>query len=926
MNVDGIPNVRTCTLPVREGMRVKRQNAWPSLEHDIFSAIEKIDRFLPVGFYYKTFIHAPIEWHRVEGIIRKIAGTGSIKDELAKWRTGRHSQAHSEFEHKHLTTDITVVGGGAAGMIAALEASTLGARVLLIDDQPELGGHLSYSNDPLEIDEATGEADLAGLKAPDAATKLISAIAKKSNVTVLRNATVFGVYESNLLGVVQGKTMLKVRTNQLIIATGAQEYPALFSNNDLPGIFLSRGLQRLTNLYGVEPGKEVAVASKNGNGLAVARTLLESGTGIAAYADTAEIAETQEIRRLKASGVPVLPRHMVTEARGGKRVRSVVFTQLSDDGKAVPGTEQEVRCDTVAVAYGFETEAWLLTQAGCRTAYDEGLQEFVPAELKPAIHACGDITGLHDINLTIQQAKVAGLVAALEVIGPGEKSTAVAVDHARTRLESYKVGLAAGDRSYREARTMPHSPPYPASLRKAFVCVCEDVTAREVKQAIAEGFSDIETLKRYSTVTMGPCQGKMCAMTSLQVCARETGRTVPQTGRTVSRPPYLPVPMGALAGPELHPVKLTPMHYKHLEAGASLMDMGEWKRPYLYSSVEEEYKAVRENVGIIDVGTLGRLDLRGKDAPKLLDFAYTHLFSNLKVGKSRYGVICDDAGVILDDGTVTRLAEDHYFITTTTGNVDFVEQWLLWWATVFNLDAHITNVTAGLAAVNVAGPKARDLLKKLTTIDLSTQAFPYMNGAEGLVAGMPCILLRIGFVGETGWEIHLPGEYGEHFWNALMEAGKEFGIRPFGVETQRVLRLEKKHVIVGQDTDALSSPYEADMAWIVKFEKPDFVGRAALQAIQQQPLARKLIGFVMADAMVAHDGDQVYTADGRAPIGFVTSARFSGHLGHCVGMALVPPSYFQEGATVKIKVDAVLHEAKVMLAPFYDPEGKRLRA
>jgi sarcosine oxidase subunit alpha len=384
--------------------------------------------------------------------------------------------------------------------------------------------------------------------------------------------------------------------------------------------------------------------------------------------------------------------------------------------------------------------------------------------------------------------------------------------------------------------------------------------------------------------------------------------------------------MGVIAGVEFHPVKLTPMHHRHAQLNPKWMDMGEWKRPHVYTSVEEEYKAVRERVGIIDVSTLGRLDLKGADAPKLLDFVYTHIFSTLKPGKSRYGVICDDAGVILDDGTVTRLSQDHYFITTTTGNVEFVEQWLTWWATALRLDAQVTNVTAGLAAVNVAGPKARELLKKLTEVDLSAEAFPYMNGAEALIAGVPCIMLRIGFVGETGWEIHFPAEFGDYFWDRLIEAGKEFDVRPFGVEAQRILRLEKKHVIVSQDTDALSSPYEADMGWVVKLEKADFIGKTALQILQKNPGERRLIGFVMTDPTVAHDGDQVFSTDGKNLIGVVTSSRFSPHVGSGIGLAIVNSSSAKQDEPIAVKSGSGLHPAKMTLSPFYDPEGRRLRS
>src|SRR3989475_8407531 len=796
MSVDGVPNVKACTERVRAGMKVKSQNCWPSLEHDIFSVIDKIGRFLPVGFYYKTFINPPIEWSRVEWIIRRLTGLGDIEEEIAS-ATGKgpkdgRSIHFSSFEHLNLQADVAVIGGGPCGIFAAVEATNAGARVVLVDDQPALGGHLRYSGETLSIDVATGEGAYSGLKSSAVASTLEKAVRDRPNMTVLDNSTAFGIYESNLIGIVRGNSVIRLRAEQLVFATGAHEFPSVFQNNDLPEVFLGRGIQRLVNLYGVIPGKRAVVVSNNDSGLGVARTLMDAGVKLEAYIDSR-----------KAVGAP-------------------------------------------------ET-----------------------------------LTGIHDLNIAIMQGKVAGLSAAVNLPAM-ERSSELKVEYQRKSLETYSRLVSQYEGKYREGMKRTRGPDvlvveYPGSdkMRKRFVCVCEDVVAKDISLATFEGFDDIETLKRYSTVTMGPCQGKMCSMPSLHLCSRVTGRSIAQTGRTVSRPPYVPVAMGALAGAELHPVKLTGIHYKHIELGARIMDMGEWKRPHVYTSVEGEYKAVRESVGVIDVSTLGRLDVKGRDAGKLLDFVYSHIFCTLKVGKSRYGVICDDAGIVLDDGTVTRLSETHYFITTTTGNVEFVEEWLVWWATAQRLDAYITNVTAGLCAVNVAGPKARDLLRKLTTVDLSSGAFPYMNSAEGEVAGVPCILLRIGFVGETGWEIHFPADFGEYFWDTLLEAGKEFGVKPFGVETQRVLRLEKKHVIVGQDTDALSNPFEADMAWTVKFEKEDFVGKAALVAAEKKEPERMLVGFVMKDSMVAHDGDQVFSQDGSRHIGFVTSSRFSPQVGRC---------------------------------------------
>ena len=942
VNVDGKPNVRACVEPIREGTTVKHQNAWPSLDHDLYSSIEMLDGFMPVGYRYKTFINFPWEWERVRGGMRKVAGLGSLDYELAGWKRDsgdpgdQHPPVDAEaFDQEFMHADVAVVGGGPAGMFAALEAGRLGARVVLVDDQPSLGGHLRYDDGEVMLEAATGESRYSGRKASELADELSHAVSQKDRLTVISDATVFGLYESNLLGLTQGNRLIKLRAKQVVISTGAHERFSVFQNNDIPGVFPASGLQRLIRLYGVRPGKSVAIVTDGDVGLAVARTLTGAGVGVSVYADSRANVDLDEARQvLSGTGAVILNGYAVKESLGRKKVAGAILARVDENGRPVEGSERKFECDTICLANSLEADISLLYQAGCRTVYDVDIGDFIVTEHAASVSSCGDATGIHDLSASVLQAKVAGLSAALSLMGD---RIGPEVQKARDDLETYGRGLKESESRYRE-RVSSWKPKIVAELSgqgndqqtmaaKSFVCICEDVLEKEVLQAISEGFDDIETLKRYSTLSTGPCQGKICLLPSIGICARETGKSIPETGRTTSRPPYLPVPMGALAGSELHPTKLTAMHYKHLELGADIMDLGEWKRPHAYGPVEEEYSAVREAVGVIDLGTLGRLDLKGRDAPRLLDFVYTHIFSKLQPGKSRYGVICDDAGIILDDGTVTRLSEDHYFITTSTGNVDFVEQWLQWWIAAQDLDAHVTNLTDGLAAVNVAGPKARDLLKKLTGVDISSEAFPYMNSAEGLVAGVPSILLRIGFVGETGWEIHFPAEYGEYFWDALMEAGNEFGIRPFGVEAQRVLRLDKKHIIVSQDTDALSDPFEADMSWIVKFEKDDFVGKAALAAIKKAGPKRMLVGFVL-DAGTVHDGDQVYSseAEGSRLIGAVTSARFSPAVGRCVGLALVSSGSAKDDGPLRIMTQGKMSEARVTLRPFYDPDGKRLRS
>jgi sarcosine oxidase subunit alpha len=362
------------------------------------------------------------------------------------------------------------------------------------------------------------------------------------------------------------------------------------------------------------------------------------------------------------------------------------------------------------------------------------------------------------------------------------------------------------------------------------------------------------------------------------------------------------------------------------------MDMGDWKRPRYYKHagaqterdcVQQEYHAVRQAVGVIDVSTLGKLSLKGRDTGKLLDKVYTNRFSDLKPGRVRYAVLCDEAGIMLDDGTISRKDEDDFFITTTTGNLDFVEQWLEWWLAGAGWDVQVTNLTSALAAVNLAGPKARDVLSALTNCDLSNPAFPYMACRNAEVAGVPALLMRIGFVGETGWEIHYPAESGEHLWSALMDAGRPFGICPFGVEAQRLLRLEKRHVIVGVDTDALTSPYEAGMAWVVKHDKDDFIGKYALGKLASAAAQQSLVGFTMNANEIPEDGAAILVNGALA--GRVTSARYSPAVEKAIGLAWVATGSAAEGAQIEIRVAGAPVRATVTQHVFYDPDGARLR-
>ena len=897
MNVDGVPNVRTCTEPLREGMSVRHQNAWPSLKHDFLSIFDRLDKFLPVGFYYKTLIRPRFMWRIVSPWIRRFAGLGKLDSD---------NLPANHYEHVHQRTDIAIVGGGPAGLSAAAEAGRAGLRVTLIDDQPTLGGRLraeshAYNHLP--------PGQLQARIGYEIAEELAGALNDLPNVRILTNATAFGLYEDNLLGILQDKRVIKLRAESIIVATGAKQIPYIFRNNDLPGIMLGGGVQRLMNLYGIKPGTRAVVVTDDETGYDLAGEMLEAGVQVAALVDRRPVSRTEPFgaMTLSQSGVATYLAHHVVRAHGTRHVHGLTVAHNTT------GKKTRISCDLVCIAGPHQPESALLQQAGCRMAYDSALGETIPSDLPQGVYAAGDVTGIHDLWPIILQGRVAGQESAGRVAGQ--------LPHMRSDLarqtQYYRQGAIDSDVRGRMPVTEPKG------LKKSFACLCEDVTAKDVSDAVTEGYGDIELLKRYSTFAMGPCQGRMCQANVRALCSRESGQPMDEVLPTTSRPPARPVSLGALAGPEHMPVRLTPMHYQHLELGAEMGDVGQWRRPHHYANIEEECRAVRERVGIIDVSTLGKLDIQGTDAPKLLDRVYTNTHSNLPIGRTRYGVVCSDSGIIMDDGTVSRIGSDRFYITTGTGNTDLMEEWFKWWAASGSGCVHITNVTAAYAAINVAGPRARDLLRKLTDTDLAPDSFTYMTHREAVVEGVPVRMIRVGFVGETGWELHCPSDYGEHLWTAIMEAGREFGIAPFGVEAQRVLRLEKKHIIPAQDTDAVSNPLESDMAWVARMQKDDFIGKQGLRAIQERGLRNSLVGFVMSDGIVPRDGDPV-VANGQ-PIGRVTSSRYSHVLNKAIGLAWVPVSMAEEDTEIGVLVNGKPFPGRVVSQPFYDSDGGRLR-
>jgi sarcosine oxidase subunit alpha len=894
VQVEDEPNVRACRCPVEDGMQVHAQNVWPSLGLDFMSLLGFFERFLPAGFYYKTFMRPKALWPLYERALRKAAGLGKVDPETER----------SQVDELHLHADVAVVGAGAAGLNAALSAAELGARVILLEEDPWMGGQLLYRGGSLD-----------GRPLSSHAENLTRAVSENESIRVFLETNAFGCYDQRWIGASQGERLLKLRPRSVVFATGATEAPALFVGNDLPGVMLAGGVQRLLRLWGVLPGRQAVVASGNRHGLQVALDLHRAGVDVACVAERRLEPDEDLMEALQQDGIEVQRAAWVERAEGRRRVRAVrVSTSERSESR-------KVSCDLLVLAVGLTPADNLLHQAGATFHWDEQQGQFLPERLPPSIYAAGGAAGTHHIRHAAREGEWAGLQAAID-LGLGTHADRLRCDQ-----------LASGVKQARRARTPWTAQIIPKDEQDGgFVCFCEDVKPVEVRQSIREGFDSLELLKRYSTISMGPCQGKMCGRTAMRLCSRENGQPMAEIGSTTSRPPVRPVTFGTLAGREAQPVRETPLHGWHEANGARMMVAGLWMRPEHYGDPELEVRAVREKVGLIDVSTLGKIHLHGPDVPDLLERVYTNRWRGLDVGRVRYGMMVNEEGVILDDGVTARLERDFYYMTTTSSGAQRVHAWIEWWLqSGWDLDLHVVDAVDLRAAMNLTGPNARRVLSAVCEdVDLDPAAFPYMHARRGLVAGAPAILMRIGFTGELGYEIHVPSGFGLHVWRALMDAGRAYGVQPFGVEAQRVLRLEKGHLIVGQDSDSLTDPYEAGAGWAVKLDKQDFLGKPSLQVLQDRGRERRLVGFEMLNGALPEEADQI-VRPGDGPIGYemigrITSVRRSPTLDKVIGLAWMPVDAADPGTTFTVRSHGALLPGRVVETPFYDPHGKKLRA
>ncbi len=882
-------SVRADVTPLDDGMVLSAVNTSGGVMHDRASVLNFFSAFLPVGFYYKAF-HSKRLFPFWERMIRSISGLGKLDFSTPQIRTAK----------RYDFCDVLIIGGGVSGLSAGLAAAEAGADVVIVDENARFGGAGGYQigGDVSRIEKIQ---------------VLIKEVAEHPHTRVYTETLAAAYYSDGWVPLVDGDCLTKMRARATIVASGAYEQPAVFRNNDLPGVMLASAAQRLIYRYAVKPFTRAIVLVANNDGYRAAVDLIEHGITVQAVIDLRQrYTENQLTQTLKTQGVAIFTQHCIYEAvnQGGLGVTAAIVCPLDVNGLPNLRLKQTIACDGIVMSVGWAPAANLLYQAGTKMRFDEHLQQFVPDILPPGVFACGRVKGVFELTQKLLDGHRAGLEAAA-YLGLAEKAEINIIPESECPSHPWAI--------------VEH----PAG--KNFIDFDEDLQYKDFADAIGEGFDNIELLKRYTTVGMGPSQGKHSNMNALRILARITGKSPGEVGTTTARPFFHPVPLSHLAGRGFTPERRTALHSRHAAMGAKFMLAGAWQRPEYYARsldrsecIYTEAEKVRKSVGMIDVSTLGKLEVRGVDAAEFLERVYTGRYSNLKVGMTRYALMLDEAGIVIDDGVIARLSTNHFYLTTTTSGSTNIYRELSRLNTIWRLDCGIVNLTGARSAINLAGPLAREVLAKLTEMDLSSTAFPYLGVREGRIADIPAILMRVGFVGEWGYEIHVAAESVPALWDALEDAGKNFDILPFGVEAQRLLRLEKGHLIISQDTDALTTPREVNLEWAVKMDKPFFIGQRSLQAIATQTLKQKLVGFMLESFPEAPPQECHLVIENNDIAGRVTSIAFSPALKRFIGLAYVKPEMAEKGNYFSIRLsDGSLVKAIVTPTPFYDPDNLR---
>ena len=919
------PNVRATEVEIYDGLEASSQNCWPSVNFDIGGINNFLSPLLPAGFYYKTFMWPASFWEKYEYFIRKSAGLGK-------------SPAAPDpdiYDHKYIHCDVLVIGGGISGIMAAKTAAQNGLNTLLVEEKPNLGGTTIYQNsEQHKINNQTSsiwlEKEIANLESLD-------------NLEIKTRTSVAAFHGYNFLLARENLTdhlpikdrtnkvrqrLLKIRAKKVITATGSLERPLVFNNNDRPGILLSSAIKKYIDFYGVSCGEENVLFTNNDSAYETALSLFKKGIRVKAIVDIREQPSSKIIEEVESNGIKIYKEYTVVNTEGYKKINKISIMQLSKDGQSVIGSKIDLDCDCLGLSGGWTPAVHLFTQSGGKLRFRDEDQVFIPNHYPSKQISIGSCNGDFELD------EILNLV-------PTQLKNFLEIE--KTEYENLSIEISK-NLSKRNIWLLPSDKVL--GKTKPFVDYQNDATAKDIKLALREGFRSIEHVKRYTTTGMGTDQGKLGNMHALGIIAETAGVKMGELGTTTFRPPYTPLSFGTIVGRNVGEYfdifRKTTIHEWHVKNNAEFENVGQWKRAWYYpkttedmhQAVQRESKAARESAGILDASTLGKIDIQGTDASEFLNRVYTNTWSKLGIGKCRYGLMLHEDGMVYDDGVTTRLDENHYIMTTTTGGAANVmsklEDYLQTeWP---ELDVYLTSVTDHFATISVCGPNSKKIVSKvIPDLDLSDENFPHMSFKNAKIDKVKCRVMRISFTGEHSYEINIQASFGKSVWEKCMEAGKEFNITPYGTETMHLLRAEKGFIIVGQDTDATMTPIDLQMDWIVSKKKYDFIGKRSLYRSDTIREDRKqLVGLLTDDPkIVLEEGAQIVEDTNLKPIemlGHVTSSYYSPNLNKSIALAVVRGGKNMMGKKLFIPMENKTISVTVADPVFLDKENKRLNA
>ena len=927
-----VPNVKATEQILYNGLVCSPVNGWPSADHDVMGLFGRFGgALMSPGFYYKTFMWPKSQWENYEKFIRKAAGLGRAPTKPDVDR----------YDHMHHHADVMVVGAGPTGLVAALSAARAGARVILADERSELGGSLLYSTERID-----------GKESMEWVESIVSELRDNPRVTLLTKSTVNGYHDHNFLTIVEKRSdhlgdtspdgttrqrMHKVRAGSVVLATGAHERPLVFANNDLPGCMVASSLSHYIHRFAVVPGNDLVVMTNNDSGYQSALDWHEAGRKVVAIVDTRKEPDGRIVDIAVERGIRVLTGSCIIEAQGRSRVRGAVVAPINATGTFVTGDTRFLRCDTIATSGGWSPVVHLSCHTGSRPVWSEDVLGFVPGTTTEQRFSAGSVSG----SKTLADCLATGVATGIEAASASGHSEDAAIAAPSVASGNDVVGDTM------PLYLVPHTKPA-SRAPKQFVDMQNDVTAAGIEMTTREGFESTEHVKRYTALGFGTDQGKTGNINGMAIVAKSLNKTIEETGTTVFRPNYNPVSFGVVAGAHtdelFDPQRFTPMHTWHLENGAEFENVGNWKRPLYYTdsgetmeeAIAREQLATRNGVGILDASTLGKIDIQGKDAREFLGRVYTNAWEKLLPGRCRYGLMCGEDGMVMDDGVTSCLAENHFLMTTTSGGAARVLAWLeIYHQTEWpEMEVYFNSVTDQWATMAIAGPDARKLLASLTEIDVSAEAFGFMDWRAANVAGIPARIFRISFTGDLSFEINVPAQYGLHVWKALFKAGEAYNLTPYGTETMHVLRAEKGFIIVGQDTDGSMTPIDLNHGWAVSNKKPfSFIGKRGMnRADCLRDNRKELVGLLTTDpdANLIEGAQAVRDPNEAIPmsmVGHVTSSYHSAFLNRRIAMAVIKDGLQRMGEKVYFPMaDGECIEAEICSTVFLDADSTRQKA